>query len=150
MIGRRRQRVLAHAMHRMRGITLIELMIVVVVVSILAAVAYPNYREFVARATRNEAKAALLQIATNQERFYLQNNTYTTDMTELGFPVADNFITGSEAYTVRVPAADANNFTATATYRRPDAEALKCNLFQIDGRGTRISDPDTDCWTRTR
>ena len=141
---------LTWAVRRMHGITLIELMIVLVVISILAAIAYPDYREFVARAKRTEAKTALLQIATNQERFYLQNNTYTTDMTQLGFPVADNFITDSGSYDVRVTAADANNFTATATYRFTDGEALKCNLFQIDGRGTRISDPDTDCWTRTR
>ncbi len=65
----------------MRGITLLELMIVVVIISILTAIAYPNYREYVTRAKRTEAKAALLQIATQQERFYLQNNTYTTDMT---------------------------------------------------------------------
>ncbi len=43
----------------MRGITLLELMIVVVIVSILAAVAYPNYRQFAARAKRNEGKAGL-------------------------------------------------------------------------------------------
>jgi type IV pilus assembly protein PilE len=135
---------------RMRGVTLIELMIVVVIVAILAGVAYPSYREFTARATRNEAKAALLMIATNQERFYLQNNTYTTDMTQLGFPVADNFQTNSESYNVRVTGADSNNFTATATYLKGGDESLKCNLFQIDGRGIRISDPDTDCWTRTR
>jgi type IV pilus assembly protein PilE len=137
-------------MHRMRGITLLELMIVVVIVSILAAVAYPNYRNFAARAKRNEAKAALLKIATNQERFYLQNNTYTLDMTQLGFPVADNYVTDSESYNVRVTAANASNFTATATYRHDDGEKLKCNLFQLDGRGNRISDPYTDCWTRTQ
>ena len=69
----------------MSGITLIELMIVVVIVSILAAFAFPNYQEFSARAKRNEAKAALLRIATNQERFYLNNNTFTQDLTALGF-----------------------------------------------------------------
>jgi len=58
----------------MRGVTLAELMIVVVVVGILASVAYPSYRQYAARAKRTEAKAALLQIATMQERFYLQNN----------------------------------------------------------------------------
>jgi type IV pilus assembly protein PilE len=63
----------------MRGVTLIELMIVVVVVSILAAVAFPNYREYAARAKRNEARAALLQLATNQERFYLNNNTFSAE-----------------------------------------------------------------------
>ena len=149
MRDRHRQAPLARSARRMRGMTLIELMIVVVVISILAAVAYPSYRDFTSRAKRNEAKAALLQIATNQERFYLQNSTYTTDMTQLGFPVAANYITDSEAYTVTITAADPNDFTATATYRHTDGEELRCNLFQIDGRGTRISDPYTDCWTRT-
>jgi len=135
---------------KMRGITLIELMIVITILGILAAVAYPNYREFAARAKRNEAKAALLQIATNQERWYLNNNTYTTDMTNLGFGVANNFVTESNSYTITVTAADANNFTATATYNNIDAEAGKCLTFQIDGRGVRTSAPWTDCWTRTR
>ena len=63
---------------RMRGITLLELMIVVVIVGILTAIAYPNYREFAARAKRTEAMALLLEIATNQERFYLQYNRYGT------------------------------------------------------------------------
>lgn len=135
---------------KMRGITLVELMIVVVVLGILAAVAYPNYRDFASRAKRNEAKAALLQIATNQERFYLNNNTYTDDMTNLGFNVSDDFVTDSSSYTIDVVAADANNFSATATYTKADNEAGKCQVFQIDGRGARTSTPYTDCWTRTR
>ena len=78
-----RQRMQAKLMHTMRGITLIELMIVVVIIGFMAVIAYPNYREFAARAKRNEAKAALLQIATNQERFYLQNNTYAAALADL-------------------------------------------------------------------
>lgn len=133
----------------MGGVTLLELMIVVVIIGILASIAYPNYREFVARAKRNEAKAALLQIAQNQERFYLQNNTYTLDMTQLGFP-DDPFITDTESYSVNVTVADANDFTAVATYQRPDAEKDKCQTFNIDGRGGKTSLPDDNCWTRTR
>ena len=135
---------------KMQGITLMELMIVVVIIGILAAVAYPNYRDFAARAKRNEAKAALLQIAVQQERFYLNNNTYTTDMTQLGFSGSSMVISESKAYTINVPTGTPNNFTATATYNNVDADLSKCATFQIDGRGTRTSLPYTDCWTRTR
>lgn len=131
---------------KIRGITLIELMIVVIVVGILAAVAYPNYRDYAARGKRNEAKAALLQIATNQERWYLNTNTYTNNLDDVGVAA----ITGSKSYAIAINAADANNFTATATYQRTDAEAGRCLTFTIDGRGQRTSAPDPDCWTRTR
>lgn len=134
----------------MRGVTLMELMIVVVIVSVLAAIAYPSYRQYAARAKRNEAKAALLQIATNQERFYLQNSTYTTDMTNLGFASAGPIVTDTGSYSVAVTAASPNDFSATATYLNADAEAGKCQTFTIDGRGAKTSAPYTDCWTRTR
>ena len=135
---------------RMRGVTLIELMIVVVVLSILAAVAYPSYRQYVAKAKRNEAKAALLQIATRQESFYLQNNTYTLDMTQLGFGAANNVVTGTGTYVVNVTAADASTFAANAAYQNADAEAGKCGSFTIDGQGSKGSAPYNDCWTNTR
>ena len=134
----------------MRGITLLELMIVVVIVGFLAAIAYPNYREFAARAKRNEAKAALLRIAQQQERFYLQNNTYTCDMQQLGFSTAGNFVTDSRSYQVDVTACSPNDFAAQAAFLLGGSEAAKCNLFTIDGRGNRQSLPDGDCWTRTR
>ncbi len=138
-------------MHKnMRGVTLLELMIVVVIISILTAIAYPNYRQYVTRAKRTEAKAALLQIATNQERVYLQENSYTMDLTKLGFAITPVFTTDSESYNVSVGAADANDFTATATYLDGGDEAGKCLTFQIDGRGAKTSAPDTNCWTRTR
>jgi type IV pilus assembly protein PilE len=134
----------------MHGITLIELMIVVVVVSILAAVAYPNYQEFSARAKRNEARAALLRIATNQERFYLNNNTFTQDLTALGFSTTPTATTETGYYRIQVTAANASNFSATATYLQGGNEATKCASFTIDGRGAQTSGPETNCWERTR
>ncbi len=134
----------------MRGISLLELMIVVVIIGILTAIAYPNYRQFVTKAKRTEAKSCLLQIATMQERFYLQNSTYTSDMIALGFPVAANFLTDSESYIVNVTAASPGAFSATATYQNTDSEAGKCATFSIDGIGSKTSTPFDDCWTNTR
>jgi type IV pilus assembly protein PilE len=140
------------AMRRnMQGVTLMELMIVVVIIGILTAVAYPNYRDFVARAKRNEAKAALLRISTNQERFYLNNNTYTSDMTDLGFAVAGDFKTETGSYNIDVAnGADSNTYSATASYLLGGKESAACLTFTIDATGAKTSLPYTDCWTRTR
>jgi type IV pilus assembly protein PilE len=134
----------------MRGITLLELMIVVVIIGILAAIAYPNYRDVAARAKRVEAKAALLQIATNQERFYLQNNTFTSDMTQLGFN-ADPFVSDSGSYSIAVTAADPSDYTAVATYRLGGREDDKCSVFQINGAGEKtFTGSSENCWTTGR
>ena len=132
----------------MRGVTLMELMIVVVIIGILVAIAYPNYRDFAARAKRNEAKAILLEIAQNEERFYLQNSRYGT-LTELGYS-ADTFNTDTGSYQVIVIGADASNFVARASYLLGGTEAGKCLTFNLDGRGVKWSNPLNDCWTRTR
>lgn len=134
----------------MGGLTLIELMIVVIIVGILAAIAYPNYQEFTARAKRNEARAALLRLATNQERFYLNNNTFTQDLTALGFGSTPTADTETGYYRIQVTAANASNFTATASYLHGGSEAAKCLTFTINGRGGKTSGPDGNCWERTR
>ena len=133
-----------------RGVTLLELMIVVVIVGILAAIAYPNYRDFTDRARRNEAKALLMEIAVNQERFYLQNNRYG-NLIELGYGGV-TVDTDSGAYTAVVgpnPAWEVN-FAAVANYNLGGNEAGKCQVFTLDGRGNQASGPLGDCWTRTR
>lgn len=139
---------LARAYRHMGGITLMELMIVVVIVGIMAAVAYPNYRDFAARAKRNEAKAILLEIAQNQERFYLQNSTYGT-LSQLGYP-GDTITTDTGSYSVTVIGPNASNFTARASFQKGGAEAGKCLTFEVDGRGAQTSAPKTDCWTTAR
>ena len=133
-----------------QGLTLIELMIVIVVLGILISLAYPGYQEFSARARRAEAISALLQVATNQERFYLNNQTYTTNLVNLGFE-ASPWTTETGSYRIRVlPGADQNQFVAEADYLLTGSEESKCNIYTINSAGVKASTPETDCWIRTR
>jgi type IV pilus assembly protein PilE len=135
----------------MGGVTLLELMVVVVIIGILTAIAFPNYREFVARAKRAEAKAALLKIATNQEKFYLQNQTFSDDLSKLGYSGTAPFKseTGAYALTVAPNPTWPQGFIATATYIPDDAEKGKCTSFSIDGGGSKTNTGSySDCWTR--
>lgn len=133
---------------KMRGVTLVELMIAILIIGILAAAAYPSYREFSDRAKRSEAKAMLLQIAAQQESFYLQNNIYG-DLTDLGYP-ADAIPSDSGAYQVTVTAFDAGNYSLQATWQLGGNEASKCQTLNLDGRGAKTSAPKDNCWTDAR
>ena len=137
---------------RIAGLTLIELMVVLLIIGILAAVAVPSYRQYVIRAHRTEAKTALLRLAANQERHYLQNNTYTDDLSALGFGAS---LSDNGAYTLSVPIADTITYQAVAVptpgggmneidMSRDEA----CARFTIDAAGQRLAFPDPDgaCW----
>jgi type IV pilus assembly protein PilE len=136
------------------GVTLIELMIVVVVVAILGVIAVPSYREYMKRTYRTEAKSALLQIQANQERWYLQHNTFTADLGALGFAggVSEK---GVYALSVSTEAGLTQDYRATATPAPPGGsngvrmtDDDECAAFSIDSRGVRAASPDPRgrCW----
>lgn len=133
------------------GITLLELMAVVLVIGVLGVIAIPSYRQYSMRAQRTDAKTALLQIATNQERFYLANRRYggTADLAALGFPTGNS---ERGAYALTIPVANATTFTATATPRAGGAinmtQDAQCTSFTVTSQGVRTATgtaPDT-CW----
>lgn len=67
------------------GITLLELLIVVTIIGILAAIAYPSYVNYVIRTNRSAAKSVLVQVADRQEQHFSDNKRYAADLTRLGY-----------------------------------------------------------------
>jgi len=65
---------------RSRGFTLIELLVVVAIVAILAAIAYPSYQNYIMRAHRADGKELAMRIASAEERYFTNLNTYSADL----------------------------------------------------------------------
>lgn len=135
----------------MRGVTLIELMVVVVIVGILASIAVPSYRNYVIRTQRTDAMSALLRVQAAQEKFYLQNNSYASNAELSADPPAGLGIAGTEHgwYTLAITdEADlTRRYTVTATpvAGGPQAVDSHCASFSITSTGAKAA-TNTDCW----
>jgi type IV pilus assembly protein PilE len=134
----------------MRGVTLIELMTVMVVLAILTSISVGAYRRYLLRTNRSEAISELLKVQVAQEKFFLQNNSYTDDLADLG--IADATPSGNYTLAVGPPQGAggniANGFVATATVAGGQAEDSACTSLSIDDRGRRLADPGEVglCW----
>ena len=114
-----------------RGFTLLELMIAVAIVGILAAIAYPSYRESVMKSRRSDAKAALLQVQLAQEKWRANNTTYGT-LAQIGVGA-----TSSEGYyTIAVTGNTATAYNATAAPTGAQT-GDKCGTFTINQAGQK-------------
>ena len=144
----------AEVANRMRGMSLIELMAVLAIVAILSTIAVGSYRRYVLRANRTDATGALLRIQVAQEKYFLQNNSYTTDVTDqpptglgVASPTPNGFytvaVTGDPASTNNI----ATSFKATATATGTQTQDTSCLTLTITDQGLRNSAPSTtECW----
>ena len=139
-----------------RGFTLIELMVTVAVVAILAAIAFPSYQDQIQKTRRTDGKSKLLELVQREERFYTQNNTYTTTLTAL-YSGASSSVTATTVmsdngyYQVTVAAGGtgiANGYTFTATPLSPQSSDIKCADLTLTS--TNVKDASgplrASCW----
>lgn len=123
------------------GFSLLELMIVVVIVAILAAIAVPSYRNFVLESTRSEGTAELLRVMDMQERFYTNQfpPSYTVTLTRLGF-ASDPVATENGNYSVAAAACgDGITSCVQLTATAQGAQASDGNLT-LDSVGNKTRD----------
>jgi type IV pilus assembly protein PilE len=127
-------------MRHARGFTLIELMTVVVVAAILTGLAVSSYRNSMLRAQRTNATTALLNIASAQEKFFLQNNRYADNAERLAAPPGGLGIADPAGYTIRVDSADfTRQFTLVATATGTQAQDNDCASFTLTQDGLRTA-----------
>jgi type IV pilus assembly protein PilE len=149
------------------GFTLIELMVAVVVLTIIVAIAVPSYSNQVRKSHRTEAKTALLDLASREERFLSTNGAYTNDAGQLGYATSTGntmfqYNVGSNYYQVSVcvganiptscSAAQATNTAATyylvAVPQGQQAKDTACGSYTLDNTGVQgnSGSSTSGCW----
>ena len=137
-----------------RGVTLVELMIAVVIVSIIAAIAYPSYTKYVTKSNRSAAESFLLTVANKQEQYMLDARNYADDPGALNTLNLTTPTDVSNHYTISVSADNSATpptytikATPTGTQLTNDTE---CASLTLDQAGTKNiiggTSSVSNCW----
>lgn len=128
------------------GFSLIELMIVIVIIGILASIAYPSYTAYVDRGRRSDGQSALLDLANRMDHYFSENKHYTgVTLTQLGLKE-----TSPEGYyTLSINNITGNAYTASATPNSAQSND-SCGTLTINQLGQRsfsgANASSAECW----
>lgn len=125
---------------RNSGFTLIELMVVVAIIGIIAAIALPSYLESVNKSRRGEAKAEMTTLVHQLERCLTRFNSYADD--DCGVGDGDEFETSSGQHEISI-AATALEYTISAV---PQYTDTRCGTLEINNAGIKSSADNDYCW----
>jgi type IV pilus assembly protein PilE len=132
-------------MHKVRGLTLVELMVVVAVMAIIATIAYPIYTNQVQKSRRADAKAALESIALAQERWYTINSSYAVTLSSLQISADLQGGASDSGYYNVALAGGGQTFTATATATGAQSGDSGCATFAVNHLGVKTA-TSANCW----
>lgn len=132
------------------GFTLIELMIVVAIAAILAAVAIPSYRQYVMKSHRSVAKSTLMEMASREERYYTLNNAYPASATSLGYSAATVTVpSGADPY-YQVSVVSGGNAYSLQAVPTGSQTGDTCGTYTLNNLGVQGNSGNTtstaDCW----
>ncbi|MCB1773878.1 MAG: type IV pilin protein [Gammaproteobacteria bacterium] len=135
---------------KQQGLTLVELMVVVAVLSIIASVAYPLYTTQMQKIRRADAKTALAAVALAQERYYTANGGYAATLSSLQLSTELSGGRSEKGYyniTRLTVTNSGQSYTVQARKRSAAAQAddTTCSWFQIDHTGDRTA-RNSSCW----
>ena len=136
------------------GFTLIEVMIVVAIIGILAAIALPSYNQYVVRSNRAAAQSFALEVANRQQRYLLDARSFAADMSALGMSEPAKVANAYTITTASIADAKPSAFTVTATPKGSQAtNDTDCKVLTLDQAGTKTATGDkgvAGCWYRVQ
>ena len=140
----------ASAKRGSNGFTLIEVMIVVAIVAVLAAIALPNYADYVKRGKIIEATSAMSDLRTRYEQYYLDNRTYVGGCADTGGKIRLQAQAGTKSFTITCGGESTAAYLGTATGNSTEGMASFGYTINQDNvhatTGTSWGPTNATCW----